>query len=167
MRTTSETRVSFTTDSSFARLTRRRRPWRSTASSFKGNPLKFVDLETTSRCPAVATCRTRIYQVRAQRHGQVPCIGRLFLGVVSTVVADSPHKVFIGGLPNYLNDDQVSVLASARRVFFCFPAIFLSVVIRTVPKLSATDRERSDDRRRQRVFSPLHTEIETVLTDPS
>lgn len=28
-------------------------------------------------------------------------------GVVSTVVADSPHKIFIGGLPNYLNEDQV------------------------------------------------------------
>ncbi|KAK7174180.1 hypothetical protein R3I93_001389 [Phoxinus phoxinus] len=27
-------------------------------------------------------------------------------GVVSTVVPDSPHKLFIGGLPNYLNDDQ-------------------------------------------------------------
>ena len=29
-------------------------------------------------------------------------------GVVSTVVPDSPHKIFIGGLPNYLNEDQVS-----------------------------------------------------------
>lgn len=29
------------------------------------------------------------------------------VGVVSTVVPDSPHKLFIGGLPNYLNDDQV------------------------------------------------------------
>lgn len=28
-------------------------------------------------------------------------------GVISTVVADSPHKIFIGGLPNYLNEDQV------------------------------------------------------------
>ncbi|KAK7124498.1 hypothetical protein R3I94_018763 [Phoxinus phoxinus] len=27
-------------------------------------------------------------------------------GVVSTVVPDSIHKLFIGGLPNYLNDDQ-------------------------------------------------------------
>lgn len=31
------------------------------------------------------------------------------VGVVSTVVPDSAHKLFIGGLPNYLNDDQVSV----------------------------------------------------------
>lgn len=29
------------------------------------------------------------------------------IGVVSTVVPDSAHKLFIGGLPNYLNDDQV------------------------------------------------------------
>ncbi|XP_073880930.1 splicing factor U2AF 65 kDa subunit isoform X1 [Macaca fascicularis] len=29
-------------------------------------------------------------------------------GVVSTVVPDSAHKLFIGGLPNYLNDDQVT-----------------------------------------------------------
>lgn len=28
-------------------------------------------------------------------------------GVVSTVVPDSPNKIFIGGLPNYLNEDQV------------------------------------------------------------
>lgn len=28
-------------------------------------------------------------------------------GVVSTVVGDSPYKIFIGGLPNYLNEDQV------------------------------------------------------------
>ncbi|KAB7495671.1 Splicing factor U2AF subunit [Armadillidium nasatum] len=31
-------------------------------------------------------------------------------GVVSTVVPDSPHKIFIGGLPNYLNEDQVKEL---------------------------------------------------------
>ena len=30
-------------------------------------------------------------------------------GVVSTVVADGPFKVFCGGLPTYLTDDQVSV----------------------------------------------------------
>ncbi|CAF1486188.1 unnamed protein product [Adineta steineri] len=31
-------------------------------------------------------------------------------GVISTVVTDSPFKIFIGGLPNYLNDDQVKEL---------------------------------------------------------
>lgn len=30
-------------------------------------------------------------------------------GVVSTVVPDSPNKIFIGGLPNYLNEDQVTM----------------------------------------------------------
>uniref|UniRef100_A0A1B6E567 RRM domain-containing protein n=1 Tax=Clastoptera arizonana TaxID=38151 RepID=A0A1B6E567_9HEMI len=30
-------------------------------------------------------------------------------GVISTVVPDSPHKIFIGGLPNYLNEDQVFI----------------------------------------------------------
>ena len=30
-------------------------------------------------------------------------------GVVSTVVPDGPYKVFCGGLPTYLNDDQVSL----------------------------------------------------------
>uniref|UniRef100_A0A9R1SP64 Splicing factor U2AF subunit n=2 Tax=Cyprinus carpio TaxID=7962 RepID=A0A9R1SP64_CYPCA len=33
-------------------------------------------------------------------------------GVVSTVVPDSIHKLFIGGLPNYLNDDQQFELIS-------------------------------------------------------
>lgn len=33
------------------------------------------------------------------------------VGVVSTVVPDSAHKLFIGGLPNYLNDDQVNIFA--------------------------------------------------------
>lgn len=35
-------------------------------------------------------------------------------GVISTVVPDSPHKIFIGGLPNYLNEDQVSVLYARK-----------------------------------------------------
>ena len=30
-------------------------------------------------------------------------------GVVSTVVPDTINKVFIGGLPNYLNEDQVTL----------------------------------------------------------
>lgn len=49
------------------------------------------------------------------------------IGVISTVVPDSPHKIFIGGLPNYLSEDQV--IAIPIRVFawtwpflrsFCF-----------------------------------------------
>ena len=33
----------------------------------------------------------------------------LLPGVVSTVVQDSAHKIFIGGLPSYLNEDQVNM----------------------------------------------------------
>ncbi|KAF4080449.1 hypothetical protein AMELA_G00171390 [Ameiurus melas] len=35
------------------------------------------------------------------------------VGVVSTVVPDSAHKLFIGGLPNYLSDDQVKELLTS------------------------------------------------------
>lgn len=46
------------------------------------------------------------------------------IGVVSTVVQDSPHKIFIGGLPNYLNEDQVICYKSQNSYkilgfFFC------------------------------------------------
>ncbi|KAK4337095.1 hypothetical protein RND71_043845 [Anisodus tanguticus] len=34
-------------------------------------------------------------------------------GVVSTVVTDSAHKIFIGGLPNYLTEDQVKELLTS------------------------------------------------------
>lgn len=40
--------------------------------------------------------------------------------MVSTVVQDSPHKIFIGGLPNYLNEDQVS-LSHEMSHAFCVP----------------------------------------------
>lgn len=44
-------------------------------------------------------------------------------GVISTVVPDSPHKIFIGGLPNYLNEDQVS--DRIQRVRFLCKTVFL------------------------------------------
>merc|ERR1719396_288785 len=34
-------------------------------------------------------------------------------GVISTVVPDSLQKVFVGGLPNYLNEDQVKELLTS------------------------------------------------------
>ncbi|CAK8693064.1 splicing factor U2AF 50 kDa subunit-like [Clavelina lepadiformis] len=34
-------------------------------------------------------------------------------GVISTVVQDSQHKIFVGGLPNYLNEDQVKELLTS------------------------------------------------------
>ena len=30
--------------------------------------------------------------------------------MISTVVSDSPNKLFVAGLPNYLNEDQVKVV---------------------------------------------------------
>jgi splicing factor U2AF subunit len=38
-----------------------------------------------------------------------PSLGML-PGMVGTTVADSPNKLFIGGLPTYLNDEQVMEL---------------------------------------------------------
>ncbi|CAH1988163.1 unnamed protein product [Acanthoscelides obtectus] len=37
-------------------------------------------------------------------------------GVISTVVPDSPHKIFIGGLPNYLNEDQLGLSERSVRM---------------------------------------------------
>lgn len=39
-------------------------------------------------------------------------------GVVSTVVTDSANKIFIGGLPNHLNEDQVK---GEECTIFSFP----------------------------------------------
>lgn len=47
-------------------------------------------------------------------------------GVISTVVPDSPHKIFIGGLPNYLNEDQVC--ASSGFSPLPLPHLFFSPV---------------------------------------
>lgn len=44
------------------------------------------------------------------------------LGVISTVVPDSPHKIFIGGLPNYLNEDQVCFSRIVLVIRFPFPS---------------------------------------------
>ena len=39
-------------------------------------------------------------------------------GVISTVVTDSIHKIFIGGLPNHLTEDQVKGKL-IKSCFFC------------------------------------------------
>ncbi len=49
--------------------------------------------------------------------------GSFSVGVVSTVVPDSAHKLFIGGLPNYLNDDQVCVKLALCSVHWQGPFI--------------------------------------------
>lgn len=50
-------------------------------------------------------------------------------GVISTVVPDSPHKIFIGGLPNYLNEDQVSEPMFRRRKTCFFVRVLLYIKI--------------------------------------
>ncbi|KAJ3093776.1 hypothetical protein HDU96_002031 [Phlyctochytrium bullatum] len=44
--------------------------------------------------------------------GHAPGAGMAVMGagMVSTTVPDSPHKLFVGGLPSYLNDEQVMEL---------------------------------------------------------
>ena len=37
-------------------------------------------------------------------------------GMISTVVSDSPNKLFVAGLPNYLNDEQVKVSLRLTRL---------------------------------------------------
>ncbi len=45
---------------------------------------------------------------------QAPASGGLHIpGIVSTNVPDSPNKIFIGGLPSYLNEAQVKELLTA------------------------------------------------------
>ncbi|CAM4773999.1 unnamed protein product [Rotaria magnacalcarata] len=41
-------------------------------------------------------------------------------GVISTVVADSPFKIFLGGLPNYLNDDQTRYKIFVKELLMSF-----------------------------------------------
>ena len=45
-------------------------------------------------------------------------------------MADSPHKIFIGALPNYLNEDQVSLLVALSWVVVC-TLIVISIVVMT------------------------------------
>lgn len=43
-------------------------------------------------------------------HGNIAdAMPRHIPGVVSTVVNDGPDKIFVGGLPTYLSDDQVTI----------------------------------------------------------
>ena len=51
------------------------------------------------------------------------CWHCLFAGIVSTIVQDTPHKIFIGCIPNYLNEDQVSVGNIDRVTVYCLCSI--------------------------------------------
>jgi hypothetical protein len=65
------------------------------------------------------------------------------LGVISTVVPDSPHKIFIGGLPNYLNEDQVcqtrNVLVNRRQKVYLFNDESLAQVLVRLSLLLRSD----------------------------
>ena len=51
---------------------------------------------------------TRLNQSTNQKNQSINHLS----GVISTVVKDTAHKIFIGGLPNYLTDDQVTELTT-------------------------------------------------------
>lgn len=55
-------------------------------------------------------------------------------GVISTVVPDSPHKIFIGGLPNYLNEDQVRLLLSSSSQRDCHKQHDVYLLLKTANK---------------------------------
>ncbi|XP_017488992.1 PREDICTED: splicing factor U2AF 50 kDa subunit-like [Rhagoletis zephyria] len=64
--------------------------------NFKGQSLKIRRPHDYQPMPGVADSQ--------------PVSAPVANGVISTVVPDSPHKIFIGGLPNYLNEEQVKEL---------------------------------------------------------
>ena len=43
--------------------------------------------------------------------------------MISTVVSDSPNKLFVAGLPNYLNDEQVKVKSLSK--YFLYLTIYI------------------------------------------
>jgi len=94
--------VQINLDKNFAFLEFRSVDETSAAMAFDGIPFQGQYLKIR---------RPRDYQpipgVSDEKAEGVP---QVITGVVSTVVADSPHKIFIGGLPNYLNEDQVKEL---------------------------------------------------------
>jgi len=55
--------------------------------------------------------RPRDYQALPGQSDSISGLG--VPGVVSTVVSDSPFKLFVGGLPNYLNEEQVKELLTS------------------------------------------------------
>ncbi|KAL1116012.1 hypothetical protein AAG570_005507, partial [Ranatra chinensis] len=65
--------------------------------NFKGQSLKIRRPHDYQPTPGIAD-------------GSALNVSLCVAGVISTVVPDSPHKIFIGGLPNYLNEDQVKEL---------------------------------------------------------
>mmetsp|Transcript_16928 Transcript_16928/g.22374 ORF Transcript_16928/g.22374 Transcript_16928/m.22374 type:complete len:572 (-) Transcript_16928:367-2082(-) len=87
----------------------------------------FVELrsiELTTACMALDGLRFRDLQLKIRRpsdynpsllppSGPIPTLNLGALGVVSTNVPDGPNKIFVGGLPYHLQDDQVRELLQA------------------------------------------------------
>lgn len=69
--------------------------------SFRGQPLKIR--RPNDYNPATIP----------QDLGPIPQLNLAALGIVSTTVQDSPNKIFVGGIPYHLNDDQVKELLQA------------------------------------------------------
>ena len=69
--------------------------------SYKGNPLRIR--------------RPNDYQADKlpTNLGKIPTLNLSALGVVSTAVADGPNKVFVGGLPNDLGEEDIKELLMA------------------------------------------------------
>uniref|UniRef100_K7FLK1 Splicing factor U2AF subunit n=1 Tax=Pelodiscus sinensis TaxID=13735 RepID=K7FLK1_PELSI len=85
------------------------------------NPTQEVCLFSNRICqgPRRERPRGHIYQNILAENGTSPPPG-----VVSTVVPDSAHKLFIGGLPNYLNDSSVTQTSPAPvAAFFLLPSL--------------------------------------------
>jgi len=57
--------------------------------------------------------RPRDYQPMPGQGQTLETIGLMSGGVVSTVVQDTPYKLFVGGLPSYLTEEQVKELLTS------------------------------------------------------
>lgn len=68
-------------------------------------PLPGISEQPAFHVPGLSCSHAKVRAAALDEH--VLTVAPVAAGVVSTVVPDSPHKLFIGGLPNYLNDDQV------------------------------------------------------------
>jgi len=86
------------------------------------------------------------------------------LGVISTVVPDSPHKIFIGGLPNYLNEDQVSHSLSSLFVVCCCWIFMTQMMIKCILK---GDRRSLAPPHNSHLRDVTHTETQPLLFPPN
>ncbi|KAG1668494.1 Splicing factor U2AF subunit [Nymphon striatum] len=78
--------------------------------------LEFRSIDETSQAMAYDGINFKGQSLKIRRphdYQPMPGISDMPAGPVSAVVQDSPHKIFIGGLPNYLNEDQVKELLSS------------------------------------------------------